>query len=75
MTFNETKMTVKAMQLSGYEMNTLKDARKTLNMVFNRLTSSENLNRCFTILSGLDDLIEELEANDYSILEFHEEDK
>lgn len=75
MTINETKMTVKALQLSGYEMGTLKEARKTLNIIFNRLTSSDNMTRLYNIISGLDVMIEELEANDNSILEFHEEDK
>lgn len=75
MTFNEKNMKMTSIQLSDYEMSTLKDAKKTLNLVFNRLTAKDNLNRCFGILSGLDDLIEELEANDNSILEFHEEDK
>ena len=74
MTINETKMTVKAVQLSGYEMNTLKDAKLTLNLLFGRLTSKENITRAANILNGIESLIEELEENDNSILEFSEED-
>lgn len=73
MTINETKMTVKALQLSAYEMGTLKEARKTLNMIFNRLTSSDNMTRLYNIISGLDTMIEEMDANDNSILEFKED--
>lgn len=74
MTINETKMTVKAVQLSGYEMNTLKDAKLTLNLLFGRLTSKDNITRAANILNGIEALIEELEENDNSILEFSEED-
>lgn len=73
MTINETKMTVKALQLSAYEMGTLKEARKTLNMIFNRLTSSDNMTRLYNIISGIDTMIEEMDANDNSILEFKED--
>lgn len=74
MTINETKMTVKALQLSGYEMNTLKDAKLTLNLLFGRLTSKDNITRAANILNGIEALIEELEENDNSILEFSEEE-
>lgn len=74
MTINETKMTVKAVQLSGYEMNTLKDAKLTLNLLFGRLTSKDNITRAANILNGLEALIEELEENNNSILEFSEEE-
>ena len=74
MTINETKMTVKAVQLSGYEMNTLKDAKLTLNLLFGRLTSKDNITRAANILNGIEALIEELEENDNSILEFSEEE-
>lgn len=70
MTINETKMIVKAVQLSGYEMNTLKDAKLTLNLLFGRLTSKDNITRAANILNSIESLIEELEANDNSILEF-----
>ena len=75
MTINETKMKLTSVQLSGYEMETLKEAKKTLNMLFNKVTSRDNETRCYNILVELDGLIEELEANKNSILEFHEEDK
>lgn len=74
MTINETKMTVKAVQLSGYEMNTLKDAKLTLNLLFGRLTSKDNITRAANILNGIEALIEELEENDNSILEFSSEE-
>ncbi len=70
MTINETKMLVKAVQLSGYEMNTLKDAKLTLNLLFGRLTSKDNITRAANILNGIESLIEELEENNNSILEF-----
>lgn len=75
MIVSEKKMKMTSFHLSGYEMNTLQDARKTLNLIFNRLTASENLTKLYNIISGLDILIEELEANENSILEFAEEDK
>lgn len=74
MIINETKMSVKAVQLSGYEMSTLKDAKLTLNLLFGRLTSKDNITRAANILNGLEALIEELEENNNSILEFSEED-
>lgn len=74
MIINETKMSVKAVQLSGYEMSTLKDAKLTLNLLFGRLTSKDNITRAANILNGLEALIEELEENNNSILEFTEED-
>lgn len=74
MTINETKMTVKAVQLSGYEMSTLKDAKLTLNQFFGRLTAKDNITRAANILNGLEALIEELEENNNSILEFSEEE-
>jgi hypothetical protein len=70
MVINETKTKVTAVQLSGYEMNTLNDAKKTLNMLFNKVTSRDNETRCYNILVELDGLIEELEENNNSILEF-----
>lgn len=74
MIINETKMTMKAVQLSGYEMSTLKDAKLTLNLLFGRLTSKDNITRAANILNGLESLIEELEENNNSILEFSEEE-
>ena len=73
MIINETKMFVRGVQLSGYEMNTLTDARKTLNLLFNRLTSKDNMTRCYNIISELDLLLEELEKNNNSLLEFRED--
>lgn len=73
MIINETKMFVRAVQLSGYEMSTLKDARKTLNLLFNRLTSKDNMTRCYNIISELDSLLEELEENNNNLLEFKED--
>lgn len=73
MIINETKMFVRAVQLSGYEINTLTDARKTLNLLFNRLTSKDNMTRCFNIISELDNLLDELEENNNSLLEFKED--
>ena len=74
MTINETKMTMKAVQLSDYEMSSLKDAKLTLNLLFGKLTAKDNITRAANILNGLEALIEELEENDNSILEFTEED-
>lgn len=74
MTINERKMTVKAVRLSSYEMSTLKDAKLTLNLLFGRLTAKDNITRAANILNGLEALIEELEENNNSILEFSEED-
>lgn len=74
MKINETKMTVKAVQLSAYEMGTLKEARKTLNMIFARLTSKDNMTRLYNIITELDCLIEELDTNNNSILEFIEQE-
>lgn len=73
MVINETKMFVRAVQLSGYEMSTLRDGRKTLNLLFNRLTSKDNMTRCYNIISELDNLLEELEENNNSLLEFKED--
>lgn len=74
MTINEKKMIVKSVQLSGYEMETLRDARLTLNLLFGRLTAKDNITRAANILSSIDNLIEELEENNNSILEFTEEE-
>lgn len=74
MTINERQMTVKSVHLSEYEMETLRDAKLTLNLLFGRLTANDNITRAANILSSLDDLIEELEENDNSILEFKEEE-
>ena len=73
MVINEKKMKVTSVQLSGYEMATLMDAKKTLNMLFGKVKSRDNEARCYNILVELDELIEELEANENSILEFHED--
>lgn len=73
MIINETKMKMTAVQLSGYEMNTLKDAKLTLNLLFGRLTSKDNITRAANILNGIESLIEELEENNNSILEFEED--
>ena len=74
MIINEKKMTVKAVQFSGYEVSTLKDAKQTLKMLFGRLTARDNITHVANILNGLEALIEELEENNNSILEFTEED-
>lgn len=74
MIINEKKMIMKAVQLSGYEMNTLKDAKLTLNLLFGRLTAKDNITRAANILQGIEALIEELEENNNSILEFSEEE-
>lgn len=74
MIINERKMSMRAVQLSGYEMSTLKDAKLTLNLLFGRLTSKDNITRAANILNGLEALIEELEENNNSILEFSEEE-
>lgn len=70
MTINEKKMKMTSVQLSGYEMNTLKDAKLTLNLLFGKLTSRDNITRAANILNGIESLIEELEENNNSILEF-----
>lgn len=74
MTINETKMTVKAVHLSGYEMSTLKDAKQTLKMLFGRLTAKDNITHVANMFNDLEGLIEELEDNNNSIIEFKEEE-
>lgn len=73
MTINEKKMTMKAVQLSDYEINTLKDAKYTLRMLFSRLTAKDNISHVVNMFNDLEGLIEELEDNNNSILEFTEE--
>lgn len=76
MTINEKKMLVKSVLLSGYEMGTLRDAKGTLNLIFAKVTAKENITRIAHILQDMEDLIEELEENGNSILEFTDmEDK
>lgn len=75
MTLNEKKMTVKAVQLSGYEMSTLKDAKQTLKILFGRLSARDNINHVANMFNDLERLIEELDDNNNSIIEFSEEDK
>ena len=74
MTVNKKKMNVTALQLSNYEMDTLNDAKKTLNLLFSRLTAKENITHVANILQDLEDLIENLEENGNNILEFAEEE-
>lgn len=73
MTVNEKKMTVKAVKLSGYEMNTLKDAKGTLKLLFGRLMAKDNITHVANMFNDLEGLIEELEDNNNSIIEFIEE--
>lgn len=75
MIINEKKMTMKAVQLSCYEMSTLKDAKQTLKMLFGRLTARDNITHVANMFNDLEGLIEELEDNNNSIIEFSEEDK
>lgn len=70
MTINEKKMLVKSVQLSNYEVDTLRDAKKTLNMMFGRLISKDNVNHVAAMLTDLDELLEELENNGNQIIEF-----
>ena len=74
MIVNKQNMIVTSVMLSGYEMDTLNDAKKTLNFLFSRLTAKDNITRVAHILQALEDLIETLEENGNGILEF-EEDK
>lgn len=70
MTINEKKMLVKSVQLSNYEMDTLRDAKKTLTMLFGRLTSKDNVNHVAAMITDLEQLLEELEENSNQIIEF-----
>lgn len=71
MTINEKKMLLKSVELSHYEVNTLREARKTLNMLFGRLSAKDNVNHVAAMLTDLDQLIEELENNGNQIIEFN----
>lgn len=73
MTIEEKKMIVRSVKLSNYEMNTLIDAGATLKRIFGRLTSKDNLSRCYNILSELECLIEEAGDNNNCIIEFKED--
>lgn len=70
MTINEKKMLCKSLQLSNYEVDTLRDAKKTLNMMFGRLISKDNVNHVAGMLTDLDQLLDELETNGNQIIEF-----
>lgn len=70
MTINEKKMLVKSVQLSNYEMDTLLDAKKTLTMMFGRLTAKDNVNHVAAMLTDLEQLLEELKTNNNQIIEF-----
>lgn len=70
MTINEKKMLCKSVQLSNYEMDTLRDAKKTLTMMFGRLISKDNVNHVAAMLTDLEQLLEELEKNGNQIIEF-----
>ena len=71
MIINEKKMLVKSVQLSNYEMDTLRDAKKTLNMMFGRLTAKDNVNHVAAMLTDLEQLLEELTENNNQIIEFN----
>lgn len=71
MIINEKKMLVKSVQLSNYEMDTLCDAKKTLNMLFGRLTAKDNVNHVAAMLTDLEQLLEELTENNNQIIEFN----
>lgn len=70
MTINEKKMLVKSVQLSNYEMDTLLDAKKTLEMLFGRLAAKDNVNHVAAMLTDLEQLLEELKTNNNQIIEF-----
>ena len=74
MVVNKEKMIVQSVVLSGYEMETLYYAKKTLELLFGKLTAKDNITQVANILQALEDLIETLEENGNGILEF-EEDK
>ena len=71
MIINEKKMIVKSVALSNYEMDTLRDAKKTLTMLFGRLTAKDNINHVAAMLTDLEQLLEELEENSNQIIEFN----
>lgn len=71
MTINEKKMLVKSVQLSNYEMDTLLDAKKTLEMLFGRLAAKDNVNHVAAMLTDLEQLLEELTENNNQIIEFN----
>ena len=70
MTINEKKMLVKSLQLSNYEVDTLLDAKKTLTMMFGRLTAKDNVNHVAAMITDLEQLLEELKTNNNQIIEF-----
>lgn len=74
MVTNKKKMNVTSVHLSDYEMNTLKDAAGTLNLLFCKLTAKSNISHIANIITGLEELLEELKENNNSILEFSEEE-
>lgn len=71
MTINEKKMIVKSVALSTYEMDSLRDAKKTLTMLFGRLASKDNINHVAAMITDLEQLLEELEENSNQIIEFN----
>ena len=71
MTINEKKMLVKSVQLSNYEMDTLHDAKKTLEMLFGRLMAKDNVNHVAAMITDLEQLLKELEENGNQIIEFN----
>lgn len=70
MTSKEKKMIMKSVQLSDYELNTLKAAKITLKHLFGRLTAKDNITHVANMFNDIEGLIEELEENGNQIIEF-----
>lgn len=73
MTIEERKMLVRSVTLSTYEVDTLKDAKGTLTILFGKLTSKDNITHIAHILNELEALIQELDENENHIMEFKED--
>lgn len=73
MTIKERKMQVRSVQLSSYEMESLRDTRAVLKVLFDKLTARDNINHVAGMLTDIEGLIDELEANTNQIIEFKED--
>lgn len=72
MIINEKNMTVRSVQLSSYEMASLRDTRAVLKVLFGKLTARDNVNHVSGMLTDIEGLIDELESNNNQIIEFKE---
>ncbi len=73
MTINEKKMNVRSVQLSSYEMASLRDTKAVLTVLFGKLTAHDNITHVAGMLTDMEMLIDELETNNNQIIEFLED--